>query len=114
MGGGAISDKQGLFEVADGSTFFLDGREVQTDWTAKESPFIYAVYGEGVIDGVPLKSGGFAAAAYDGAVSLLGELFPADPMVIGMLLAPLGLKVGPTVPTREWRELYAALGNGAS
>lgn len=43
-------------------------------------------------------------------VSLLGELFPADPMVIGGLLAPLGLKVGPTVPTREWRELYAALG----
>lgn len=42
-------------------------------------------------------------------VSLLGELFPADPMVIGALLAPLGLKVGPTVPTREWRELYAAL-----
>ena len=30
-------------------------------------------------------------------------------MVIGMLLGPLGLKVGPTVPTREWRELYAAL-----
>jgi len=42
-------------------------------------------------------------------VSLLGELFPADPVVIGMLLAPLGLKVGPSVPTREWRELYAAL-----
>jgi 3,8-divinyl chlorophyllide a/chlorophyllide a reductase subunit Y len=42
-------------------------------------------------------------------VSLLGELFPADPMVIGMLLGPLGLKAGPTVPTREWRELYAAL-----
>jgi len=42
-------------------------------------------------------------------VSLLGELFPADPMVIGMLLAPLGLKAGPVVPTREWRELYAAL-----
>lgn len=42
-------------------------------------------------------------------VSLLGELFPADPMVIGMLLGPLGLKVGPAVPTREWRELYAAL-----
>ncbi|MFG6415000.1 chlorophyllide a reductase subunit Y [Roseateles sp. DC23W] len=42
-------------------------------------------------------------------VSLLGELFPADPMVIGGLLAPLGLKTGPTVPTREWRELYAAL-----
>ncbi|WP_295546371.1 chlorophyllide a reductase subunit Y [uncultured Pseudacidovorax sp.] len=42
-------------------------------------------------------------------VTLLGELFPADPMVVGMLLAPLGLKAGPTVPTREWRELYAAL-----
>ncbi|WP_233371301.1 chlorophyllide a reductase subunit Y [Roseateles cellulosilyticus] len=42
-------------------------------------------------------------------VSLLGEMFPADPMVIGGLLAPLGLKAGPTVPTREWRELYAAL-----
>ncbi len=42
-------------------------------------------------------------------VSLLGELFPADPMVMGMLLGPMGLKVGPTVPTREWRELYAAL-----
>ena len=23
---------------------FLDGREVHTDWMAKESPFIYAVY----------------------------------------------------------------------
>jgi 3,8-divinyl chlorophyllide a/chlorophyllide a reductase subunit Y len=42
-------------------------------------------------------------------VALLGEMFPADPMVIGQLLAPLGLAVGPTVPTREWRELYAAL-----
>ncbi len=42
-------------------------------------------------------------------VSLLGELFPADPMVIGMLLGPLGLKAGPAVPTREWRELYAAM-----
>ena len=42
-------------------------------------------------------------------VSLLGELFPADPMVIGGLLAPLGLNTGPVVPTREWRELYAAL-----
>ncbi|MCP6324196.1 hypothetical protein NL453_27610, partial [Klebsiella pneumoniae] len=31
-------------------------------------------------------------------VTLLGELFPADPMVIGGLLAPLGLKAGPAVP----------------
>ena len=42
-------------------------------------------------------------------VTLLGEMFPADPMVIGGLLAPMGLAVGPTVPCRDWRELYAAL-----
>lgn len=42
-------------------------------------------------------------------VSLLGEMFPADPMVIGRMLEPLGLAAGPVVPTREWRELYAAL-----
>jgi chlorophyllide a reductase subunit Y len=42
-------------------------------------------------------------------VTLLGEMFPADPVVIGQLLEPLGLAAGPTVPTREWRELYAAL-----
>ncbi|MCO6402449.1 chlorophyllide a reductase subunit Y [Aurantimonas endophytica] len=43
------------------------------------------------------------------SVALLGEMFPADPMVIGRLLEPLGLVAGPAVPTREWRELYAAL-----
>ncbi len=42
-------------------------------------------------------------------VTLLGEMFPADPVGIGMLLEPLGLSAGPVVPTREWRELYAAL-----
>lgn len=42
-------------------------------------------------------------------VSILGELFPADPVTIGALLEPLGLAAGPVVPTREWRELYAAL-----
>ena len=42
-------------------------------------------------------------------VALLGEMFPADPVGIGMLLEPLGLAAGPAVPTREWRELYAAL-----
>jgi len=42
-------------------------------------------------------------------VTLLGEMFPADPMMIGALLAPMGLAAGPTVPCREWRELYAAL-----
>ena len=43
------------------------------------------------------------------SVALLGEMFPADPMVIGRLLEPMGLVAGPVVPTREWRELYAAL-----
>jgi chlorophyllide a reductase subunit Y len=42
-------------------------------------------------------------------VTLLGEMFPADPVGIGMLLEPLGIACGPVVPTREWRELYAAL-----
>lgn len=43
------------------------------------------------------------------AVALLGEMFPADPMGIAAMLDPLGLAAGPAVPTREWRELYAAL-----
>jgi chlorophyllide a reductase subunit Y len=42
-------------------------------------------------------------------VTLLGEMFPLDPVGIGALLEPLGLAAGPVVPTREWRELYAAL-----
>lgn len=42
-------------------------------------------------------------------VTLLGEMFPADPVGIGMMLQPLGLAAGPVVPTREWRELYSAL-----
>ncbi len=46
------------------------------------------------------------------AVALLGEMFPADPMMIGAMLAPLGLAAGPVVPCREWRELYAALDCG--
>ena len=42
-------------------------------------------------------------------VTLLGELFPVDPVGIGMMLEPMGLAAGPVVPTREWREMYAAL-----
>jgi chlorophyllide a reductase subunit Y len=42
-------------------------------------------------------------------ISLLGEMFPADPVIIGQMIAPMGLAVGATVPTREWRELYSAL-----
>lgn len=43
------------------------------------------------------------------SVTLLGELFPADPMVVNSLLEPLGAAVGTVVPPREWRELYKAL-----
>ena len=42
------------------------------------------------------------------AVTLLGEMFPVDPVMIGRMLAPMGLAAGPVVPTREWRELFAA------
>ncbi len=42
-------------------------------------------------------------------ITLVGEMFPVDPVTIGMMLEPLGLAAGPVVPTREWRELYAAL-----
>ncbi|MEM8730276.1 MAG: chlorophyllide a reductase subunit Y [Pseudomonadota bacterium] len=46
-------------------------------------------------------------------VTLLGEMFPADPVMIGQMLAPMDLAAGPVVPCREWRELYAALDGGA-
>ncbi len=42
-------------------------------------------------------------------VTMLGEMFPADPVGIAAMLAPMELAAGPVVPTREWRELYAAL-----
>jgi len=34
-------------------------------------------------------------------------------VMIGAMLAPMGLAAGPVVPTREWRELYSALDCGA-
>jgi chlorophyllide a reductase subunit Y len=43
------------------------------------------------------------------SIALIGEMFPVNAVTIGRLLAPMGLAAGPTVPTREWRELYAAL-----
>ena len=46
-------------------------------------------------------------------LTLLGEMFPADPMLIAQMIAPMGLAVGTTAPTREWRELYAALDGAA-
>jgi chlorophyllide a reductase subunit Y len=50
-----------------------------------------------------------AALASEPTVTLLGELFPADPVGITALLKPMGLALGAQVPTREWRDLYAAL-----
>jgi len=47
-------------------------------------------------------------------VTMLGEMFPADPVVIGQMLAPMGMAAGPVVPCREWRELYAALDCGVA
>ena len=43
------------------------------------------------------------------SIAILGEMFPADPMVLGAMIEPLGLATGPVLPAREWRELYAAL-----
>lgn len=42
-------------------------------------------------------------------VTLIGELFPADPVGVGALLDPMGLSVAPQLPSREWRDLYACL-----
>ena len=47
-------------------------------------------------------------------VTLIGELFPGDPVGVGALLAPLGLSVAPQLPSREWRDLYAALDSVAA
>jgi chlorophyllide a reductase subunit Y len=48
-------------------------------------------------------------AADQPTVALIGELFPADPVGAAALLAPMGLAVAPQLPSREWRDLYAAL-----
>jgi chlorophyllide a reductase subunit Y len=52
---------------------------------------------------------GLDASAGKPSVALLGEIFPVDAIMAERLLAPLGIAAGPVVPTREWRELYAAL-----
>ena len=42
-------------------------------------------------------------------VAMVGEFFPGDPPGVGALLAPMGLAPAPPLPSREWRDLYAAL-----
>ncbi|MEO0878899.1 MAG: chlorophyllide a reductase subunit Y [Pseudomonadota bacterium] len=46
-------------------------------------------------------------------VTMLGEMFPADPIGVDQMLRPMGLAAGAVVPTREWRELYTALDGAA-
>lgn len=47
-------------------------------------------------------------------ITLIGELFPADPVGIGQILAPMGLAAGAQAPCREWRDMYAALEIGSA
>ena len=65
-------------------------------------------YARGEVEQGPVAAprGGVSARP---TIALLGEIFPADPIGIGRMLEPMGLAAGPVVPTREWRELYAAL-----
>lgn len=55
------------------------------------------------------RPSGLETASDAPTVAMVGEIFPVDAITIGRMLQPLGLKAGPVVPTREWRELYAAL-----
>lgn len=48
-------------------------------------------------------------ASDEPSVALIGELFPGDPPGVGALLAPMGLRLAPGLPAREWRDLYGAL-----
>ncbi|MFY8151680.1 MAG: chlorophyllide a reductase subunit Y, partial [Hyphomicrobiales bacterium] len=66
-------------------------------------------YARGEAEKGPVQAPRITRANQRPTVTLLGEMFPADPMGIGALLEPMGLAAGPSVPTREWRELYAAL-----
>ena len=66
-------------------------------------------YARGEAEKGPVQAPRVARANHRPTVTLLCEMFPADPMGIGALLDPMGLAAGPAVPTREWRELYAAL-----
>jgi chlorophyllide a reductase subunit Y len=47
-------------------------------------------------------------------ISLIGELFPADPPGIAAMLAPMGVSLSPGLPAREWRDLYGALDSTAA
>jgi chlorophyllide a reductase subunit Y len=65
-------------------------------------------YARGEAEAGPVQAPRAGRAAKP-TITLVGEVFPADPVGIGMMLEPMGLAAGQLVPTREWRELYAAL-----
>ncbi len=69
-------------------------------------------YARGEVEAGPVQAPKNGRSARP-TVTLLGEMFPADPMIIGAMLEPMDLAAGPVVPTREWRELYAALDGAA-
>jgi chlorophyllide a reductase subunit Y len=60
-------------------------------------------------DGPVQRPRGLPAGGAGPAVALIGEMFPADPVGVAALLAPMGLSVAPQLPAREWRDLYAVL-----
>jgi chlorophyllide a reductase subunit Y len=62
-----------------------------------------------VLTGAMLKYARTEAENERPTVACLGEMFPADPPGIGALLAPMGMAAAPTLPCREWRDMYAAL-----
>jgi chlorophyllide a reductase subunit Y len=66
-------------------------------------------YARKEISNGPVQALNPAAASGKPKITMLGEMFPADPMGIGAMLEPMGLEAGTVVPTREWRELYSAL-----
>jgi chlorophyllide a reductase subunit Y len=66
-------------------------------------------YAREEIEQGPVTAPSQARDAGKPTVTLVGEMFPVDPVTIGNLLEPMGLAAGPVVPTREWRELYSAL-----
>lgn len=66
-------------------------------------------YARREIEAGPVAAPDFNAPDSKPRITMIGEMFPADPVGIGAMLEPMGLQAGTVVPTREWRELYAAL-----
>ncbi len=70
-------------------------------------------YARKEVEAGPVQAPESMSAGGKPRITMLGEMFPADPMGIGAMLEPMGLEAGTVVPTREWRELYSAMDCGA-